>query len=66
MDGRILVTHGDILFLGIAPWSRQALAYQKVHLRALARLGPEALLNFEKRLLATKRTSIKLQLMEGR
>jgi predicted phosphodiesterase len=64
MDGRILVTHGDILFLGVAPWSRQALAYRKIHLRALANLGPDALMNFEKRLLATKRTSIKLQLME--
>jgi predicted phosphodiesterase len=64
MDGRVLVTHGDILFLGIAPWSRQALAYRKVHLRALARLGPDELLSFEQRLLATKRTSIKLQLME--
>jgi predicted phosphodiesterase len=64
MDDRILVTHGDILFLGIAPWSRQALAYRKIHLKALARLGPDALMNFEKRLLATKRTSIKLQLME--
>ena len=64
MDGRILVTHGDILFLGVAPWSRQALAYRKIHLRALANLGPDALMNFEKRLLAAKRTSIKLQLME--
>ena len=64
MDGRILVTHGDILFLGVAPWSRQALAYRKIHLRALAHLGPDALMNFEKRLLAAKRTSIKLQLME--
>ena len=64
MDGRILVTHGDILFLGVAPWSRQALAYRKIHLRALANLGPDALMNFEKRLLATKRTSIKLQMME--
>jgi predicted phosphodiesterase len=64
MDGRLLVTHGDILFLGVAPWSRQALAYRKIHLRALARLGPDALMSFEKRLLATKRTSIKLQLME--
>ncbi|HEY4813335.1 MAG TPA: metallophosphoesterase [Chthoniobacterales bacterium] len=64
MDGRMLVTHGDILFLGIAPWSRQALAYRKIHLRALARLGPDALMSFEKRLLATKRTSIKLQLLE--
>jgi predicted phosphodiesterase len=64
MDGRILVTHGDILFLGVAPWSRQALAYRKIHLRALAQLGPDDLMSFEKRLLATKRTSIKLQLME--
>ena len=64
MDGRMLLTHGDILFLGIAPWSRQIFAFRKVHLRVLARLGPDALLDFEKRLLATKRTSIKLQLME--
>ena len=63
-DGQMLVTHGDILFLGIAPWSRQAYAYRKVHLRALDQLGPDALLNFEKRLLATKRTSLKLQLLE--
>jgi predicted phosphodiesterase len=64
MDGRILVTHGDILFLGVAPWSRQALAYRRIHLRALATLGPDALMNFEKRLLAAKRTSIKLQMLE--
>ena len=65
MDGRMLITHGDILFLGVAPWSHQALAYRKIHLRALAYLGPDDLMNFEKRLLATKRTSIKLQLIEG-
>jgi predicted phosphodiesterase len=64
MDGRILVTHGDILFLGVAPWSRQALAYRRIHLRALANLGPDALMNFEKLLLAAKRTSIKLQMIE--
>src|ERR1700752_3842481 len=64
MDGRLLVTHGDILFLGVAPWSRKALAYRKIHLRALAHLGPDALMSFEKRLLATKRASIKLQLIE--
>jgi predicted phosphodiesterase len=63
-EGQMLVTHGDMLFLGIAPWSRQAYAYKKVHLRALDQLGPDALLNFEKRLLATKRTSLKLQLLE--
>jgi predicted phosphodiesterase len=64
LDGRLLVTHGDILFLGVAPWSRQALAYRKIHLRALAHLGPDALINFEKRLLATKRASLRLQLLE--
>jgi predicted phosphodiesterase len=64
MDGRILVTHGDILFLGVNPWSRQALAYRRIHLRALAQLGPDSLMSFEKRLLATKRTSIKLQMLE--
>jgi predicted phosphodiesterase len=63
-EGQMLVTHGDMLFLGIAPWSRQAYAYRKIHLRALDQLGPDALLNFEKRLLATKRTSLKLQLLE--
>ena len=53
-EGQMLVTHGDMLFLGIAPWSRQAYAYRRVHRRALDQLGPDALLNFEKRLLATK------------
>ena len=64
LDGRLLVTHGDILFLGVAPWSRQALVYRKIHLRALAHLGTDALINFEKRLLATKRASLRLQLLE--
>jgi predicted phosphodiesterase len=64
LENQMLVTHGDMLFLGIAPWSRQAYAYRRVHLRALDQLGPDALLNFEKRLLAAKRTSLKLQLLE--
>ena len=64
MNGRMLVTHGDILFLGVAPWSREAPAYRKIHLRALAHLGPDALVNLEKRLLATKRAALRLQLME--
>jgi UDP-2,3-diacylglucosamine pyrophosphatase LpxH len=63
-SSQILVIHGDMLFLGVAPWSRQAYAYRRIHLRALEHLGPDALLNFEKRLLATKRTSLKLQLLE--
>jgi predicted phosphodiesterase len=64
MEGRVLVTHGDMLFLGLAPWSRNALAYRKIHLRALAHLGPDALVNFEKRLVATKRASLRVQLLE--
>jgi predicted phosphodiesterase len=63
-EGQLLVTHGDMLFLGVAPWSRQAYAYRRVHLRALDQLGPDALRSFEKRLLATKRTTLKLQLLE--
>jgi metallophosphoesterase superfamily enzyme len=40
MDGRILVTHVDILYIGVAPWSRQAQAYLKNHQLSLTNLGP--------------------------
>jgi predicted phosphodiesterase len=63
-DGAILVTHGDILFLGVAPWSRDAGHYLKKHRQILDGLGPDAYADFEKRLLASKRTSIELQLLE--
>src|SRR5260370_8497532 len=43
LDGRLLVTHGDILFLGVAPWVRQALAYRNTPLRALPHLPPHTL-----------------------
>ena len=62
-DGNVLVTHGDILFLGVAPWSPKARAFRTIHRRVLTDLGPEALYKFEKRLLATKRTAIKLQML---
>ncbi|MBV9488653.1 MAG: metallophosphoesterase family protein [Verrucomicrobia bacterium] len=62
--GALLVTHGDILFLGIAPWSRQAKHYLSAHQQFLAQLGDDAYTSFEQRLLATKRTSIALQLRE--
>lgn len=62
--GAILVTHGDILFLDVAPWSRDAPKYLKKHRQILDRLGPDAYTDFEKRLLATKRTAIELQMIE--
>ena len=63
-DGAVLVTHGDILFLGVAPWSRDAGHYLKKHRQILDGLGPDGYTDFEKRLLATKRTSIELQMLE--
>jgi predicted phosphodiesterase len=64
LGGSVLVTHGDILFLGVAPWSRDAHHYLKKHRQILDGLGPDAYSDFEKRLLATKRTSIELQMIE--
>jgi predicted phosphodiesterase len=63
-DDAILVTHGDILFLEVAPWSRDAGHYRKKHLQILEGLSPEGYVDFEKRLLASKRTSIELQMLE--
>jgi predicted phosphodiesterase len=63
-DGAILVTHGDILFLNVAPWSRGAGHYLRKHRQILDGLGPDGYADFEKRLLASKRTSIELQMIE--
>src|ERR1700722_240561 len=63
-DGAILVTHGDILFLDVAPWSHEAGHYRKKHLQILDGLGPDGYVDFEKRLLASKRASIELQMLE--
>ena len=62
--GAILVTHGDILFLDLAPWSRDAKRYRLKHREILAGLGANDFADFEKRLLATKRTAIELQMIE--
>lgn len=64
-DDAILVTHGDILFLDVAPWSRDAGHYRKKHLQILEGLSPDGYVDFEKRLLASKRTSIELQMLEN-
>jgi predicted phosphodiesterase len=60
----ILVTHGDVLFLDVAPWSQDAGHYRKKHRQILERLGPDGYTDFETRLLASKRTSIELQMIE--
>jgi UDP-2,3-diacylglucosamine pyrophosphatase LpxH len=63
-QGTVLVTHGDILFLDVAPWSRVAKHYRTKHREILENLGPEDFTDFEKRLLANKRTAIELQMIE--
>src|ERR1700736_4876302 len=63
-QGAILVTHGDVLFLEVAPWSHDARRYLKKHQQILERLGPDGYADFETRLLASKRTSIELQMIE--
>ncbi len=62
--GSVLITHGDILFLAVAPWSHEAHHYLKKHQQILDGLGADDYGDFEKRLLATKRTSIELQMIE--
>jgi predicted phosphodiesterase len=63
--GALLVTHGDILFLGVAPWSKIAKQYLSAHRRILKDLGEDALGSFEHQLLATKRASLELQMWEN-
>jgi predicted phosphodiesterase len=63
--GALLVTHGDILFLGVAPWSKEANRYLSAHRRILKDLGEDALGSFEHQLLATKRASLELQMWES-
>ena len=46
-QGAILVTHGDILFLDVAPWSRDAGHYRKKHREILEVLGPDEYIDFE-------------------
>ena len=63
--GALLVTHGDILFLGVAPWSKDAKQYLSAHRRMLKNLGGETLDSFEHQLFATKRASLELQMWEN-
>jgi len=65
-DGAVLVTHGDILFHEVAPWSREAKVVGPEHSRALQRLSEEARSDFEERLVACKQASLALEMHEPR
>ena len=65
-DGAALVTHGDILFHEIAPWSREARLVGPEHSRALEKMSAEARSDFEERLVACKRASLVLEMHEPR
>lgn len=60
--GAILVTHGDILFHDISPWSHESEVLGSAHSRELAALGEDALTDFEQRLSANRRASLALEL----
>ncbi len=61
----ILVTHGDVLFFGVTPWSREAAHYRRKHQEILDGLDQENLSDFEERLRATKQTALELQMVEA-
>ena len=62
VGGAVLVTHGDMLFHDIAPWSRESKIMRHAHTAALAEMGGDAFHNFEKRLSASKRAALALEL----
>jgi predicted phosphodiesterase len=61
--GAVLVTHGDMLFHDISPWSIEADLMGAAHTQALEELDDAAFADFEKRLNASKRASIALELV---
>jgi predicted phosphodiesterase len=61
-DGAILVTHGDMLFHDISPWSAEARQIGAAHTEALAQLSQDALADFESRLLALRRAALSIEL----
>jgi len=61
-DGGLLVTHGDMLFHDISPWSAEARLMGPAHTKALEEMGDDAFHDFEKRLNASKRAALSLEL----
>jgi predicted phosphodiesterase len=65
-NGAVLVTHGDLLFHDISPWSHEAGVIGEAHTRELEELGEDAFLDFEKRLKASKRAALSIELHRTR
>ena len=63
-DGAILATHGDMLFHDISPWSKASGIMAKAHTKALEALDDEAFHDFEKRLHASKRAVLAMEMRE--
>jgi len=62
--GAVFVTHGDILFQGLAPWSVEASQLRQAHLRETEALGyPTDLLH---QLEAMRRAALSLEYMGGK
>jgi len=66
VEGAVLVTHGDLLFHDISPWSHEAEIIAEAHSRELASLDEDAFLDFEKRLKASKRAALSIELRRTR
>lgn len=64
-DGAALVTHGDILFRYISPWSREAPLVSAEMDRVLEELAEDDFASLEKRLVATKKASLVLEMHES-
>lgn len=66
VDGAVLVTHGDLLFHDISPWSMEAGIMNEAHTKALAELGDDLFHDFETRLKASKRAALAMELHKPR
>ncbi len=65
-DGAILVTHGDMLFHDISPWSAEARFIGPAHTAALEEMEEDVFHNFEERLKASKRAALAVELHKSR
>lgn len=65
-DGAVLVTHGDMLFHDISPWSHEADVIGRAHTREIEGMEEDAFLDFEKRLKASKRAALSIELHRTR
>ena len=61
-DGAVLVTHGDLLFHDISPWSKRSIMMGRAHTEQLEALGEDAFHDFEKRLHASKRAVLAVEM----